>query len=76
MNPEQLAAISLAVRVVFTGPTGTYSVEDLMTLRAASGLQKYIHECAQAVLVDAIARRGFFATKPSHRPKTLSQSKV
>jgi hypothetical protein len=61
MNAEQLDALSLAVKVVFTGPTGTYSMDDLAKLRHASGLEKYIHDCAQAALVDAIARRGFFA---------------
>ena len=60
MNPEQLEALSLAVKVVFTGPSGTYSLDDLAKLKRASGLQKYIHDCAQAALVDAIARRGFF----------------
>jgi hypothetical protein len=61
MNPEQLEALTLAVKVVFAGPTGTFNLEDHATLRRASGLEKYIHECAQAVLVDALARRGFFA---------------
>jgi hypothetical protein len=61
MNPEQLDALRLAVKVVFAGPTGTFSLEDHIKLRRASGLEKYVHECAQAVLVDAIARRGFFA---------------
>jgi hypothetical protein len=61
MNLEQLEALSLAVKVVFAGPTGTFNLEDHAMLRRASGLEKYIHDCAQAVLVDAIARRGFFA---------------
>ena len=69
MNPEQLDALLLAVKVVFTGPAGTYNLDDLATLRRASGLQKYIHECAQAVLVDAIGRRGFFAAKRARRLK-------
>ena len=53
MNPEQLDALLLAVKVVFTGPAGTYNLDDLAKLRRASGLQKYIHECAQAAIVDA-----------------------
>jgi hypothetical protein len=61
MNPEQIDALKLAVKVVFNGPSGTYSLEQLALLRSASGHEKYIHECAQAVLVDAIARQGFFA---------------
>jgi len=69
MNPEQLDALSLAVKVVFTGPTGTYSMDDLAKLRRASGLEKYIHDCAQVVLVDAIARRGFFVTTRARRSK-------
>lgn len=68
MNPEQLDALSLAVKVVFTGPAGTYNLDDLAELRRASGLSKYIHECAQAVLVDAIARRGFFSEAGTNRP--------
>lgn len=47
MNPEQLDAQSLAVKVMFAGPGGTFSLADLDKLRRASGLQKYIHECAQ-----------------------------
>jgi hypothetical protein len=67
MNPEQLDALLLAVNVVFTGPAGTYNLDDLAKLRRASGLHKYIHECAQAVLVDAIARRRFFAATDTTR---------
>jgi hypothetical protein len=69
VNPEQLEALTLAVKVVFAGPTGTNSLDDLAKLRRASGLQKYTHECAQAVVVDAIARRGFFAPAPLGRRK-------
>jgi len=60
---------ALGIKVVFTGPAGTYNLDDLAKLRRASGLEKYIHECAQAVLVDAIARRGFFAVKRTRRSK-------
>ncbi len=65
MSPEQLEALNLAVMVIFAGPTGTYDLQDHITLQRASGLQKYIHECARKTLVDAIARRGFFATPHS-----------
>jgi hypothetical protein len=69
MNAEQLDA----VRVIFAGPTGTYDLQDHITLQRASGLQKYIHGCAQRVLVDAIARRGFFAaTSASSTFRVLS----
>jgi hypothetical protein len=70
MNPEQLDALTLAVTVVSYGPSGVYSAEVLERLRRASGLrQHYGRECAQAVLVDAIARRGFFAVKRTRRSK-------
>lgn len=61
MSPEQLDALQLAVKVMFAGPTGTFGLEDHVKLRRASGLETYVHDCAQAVIVDAIARRGFFA---------------
>jgi alkylhydroperoxidase family enzyme len=67
LNPEQLEALTLAVKVVFAGPTGTFNLEDHATLRRGSGLEKYIHECAQAVVVDAVARRGFVAVAPLGR---------
>jgi hypothetical protein len=40
MKPEQLEALTLAVKVVFAGPTGTFNLEDHAMLRRASGLQK------------------------------------
>ncbi|HXR15937.1 MAG TPA: hypothetical protein VN777_06960 [Terriglobales bacterium] len=68
MKPEQLDVLALAVTVVSSGPSGVYSVEVLEKLRQASGLhQQYGRECAQAILVDAIARRGFFAAKRVRR---------
>jgi len=70
MKPDQLDALALAISVVSSGPSGVYSLEVLEKLRRASGLhQHYGHECAQAILVDAIARRGFFAAKRVRRAK-------
>jgi len=69
MNADQLDVLTLAISVVSSGPSGVYSVEILEKLRRASGLhQQYGRECAQAILVDAIARRGFFAAKRVRRP--------
>lgn len=61
MTPEQLEGLRLAVKVIFAGAGGTFSLEDHVKLRRASGLERHVHECAEAVIVDEIARRGFFA---------------
>ena len=62
MHPDQVEALTLAIALISSGPAGTYNAETLEKLRRASGLpHQYGRECAQAVLVDAIARRGFFA---------------
>ncbi len=64
MNADQVDVLTLAISVVSSGPSGVYNLEVLEKLRQASGLhQQYGRECAQAILVDAIARRGFFAAK-------------
>jgi hypothetical protein len=69
MNPEQLNVLTLAVTVLSSGSSGVYSVEVLEKLRLASGLHhQYGRECAQAVLIDAIARRGFFSETGTNRP--------
>ena len=61
MNPEQLDAVRIAKRVMLGGPNGTYNADELGLLRRASGLlTAYGRECADAVLSDAAARRGFF----------------
>jgi len=68
MNPEQLDVLTLAVTLLTSGSSGMYGVEVLEKLRRASGLHhQYGRECAQAVLVDAIARRGFFSETGTNR---------
>ena len=70
MNPDQVEVLALAIALIFAGPAGTYNAETLEKLWRASGLpHHYGRECAQAVLVDAIARRGFFAETGTTRPE-------
>jgi hypothetical protein len=62
MDDEQIKILSLALDVMCAGPSTVVPVPVIEKLRSASSQQNMgVRECARRVVVDAIARRGYFA---------------